>query len=223
MFQGFDRSAPQFFHELAVEMSKPWFEANKQRYIDQWVTPMTELLAEVTAKLGKTYGTQKLKLGTPKVFRIYRDTRFSKDKAPYKTNIAGLVTFAGKASASPMYIHLGIDEEFIGVGTYFFEDRQLARWRKLVAAETTGKPLATLVRKLRTAGYAVGGHEDYKRVPKPYDADHPRAEFLKMRGLTGGVPEIPKGMLHQAKLVDWLVEHGKATAPLVTWLARNIK
>jgi uncharacterized protein (TIGR02453 family) len=220
-FAGFDRAAPGFFHELAAEMNKPWFEANKQRYQDQWVAPMTALLGEVGAKLAKTYSP--LKLQPPKLFRIYRDTRFAKDKAPYKTHIAGVLAFTGKASAMPMYVHIGVDEEFVGVGSYFFEDTQLAKWRKLVAADTTGKPLAALVAKLRKAGYSVGGHDDYKKVPKPYDADHPRAEFLKMRGLTGGFPAMPKGMLHQAKLVDWLVEHGKATAPLVTWLVKNVK
>jgi uncharacterized protein (TIGR02453 family) len=220
-FQGFDRTAPQFFHELSIEMNKKWFEANKQRYVDQWVTPLTELLADISTKLAKTYAP--MKLAPPKLFRIYRDTRFSKDKAPYKTHVAGVIQFAGKASSMPMYVHIGVDEEFVGVGTYFFEDKQLAKWRKLVAADKTGKAITAIVTKLRKAGYEVDGHESYKKVPKPYAEDHPRAELLKLRGLTGGFPEIPKGMLHQAKLVDWLVEHGKATAPLVTWLANNIK
>jgi len=220
-FTGFDRSAPGFFHELAAEMNKKWFEANKQRYIDLWVTPMTALLEDVSKKLAKTYSP--LKLSAPKLFRIYRDTRFSKDKTPYKTHIAGVVGFTTTQSAMPLYLHIGMDEEFVGVGSYFFEDKQLAKWRKVIAADKTGKPLAALVAKLRKAGYAVGGHDDYKKVPKPYAADHPRAEFLKMRGLTGGFPEMPKGLLHQPKLVDWLVTHGKATAPLVTWLAKTIK
>jgi len=220
-FTGFERTAPQFFHELAAEQNKKWFEANKQRYVDQWVTPMTALLTDVAAKLGKTYAP--LKLAPPKLFRIYRDTRFSKDKTPYKTNIAGMLTFTGTQSSMPMYMHIGIEEEFIGVGTYFFEDKQLVRWRKVVAADKTGKPIAALVAKLRKAGYEVDGHDNYKKVPKPYTADHPRAELLKLRGLTAGFPEIPRGMLHQAKLVDWLVGHARATAPLVTWLCKNVK
>ena len=220
-FTGFDRTAPQFFHELAAEQNKAWFEANKQRYVDLWVTPMTDLLTEVAAKLGKTYAP--LKLAPPKLFRIYRDTRFSKDKTPYKTNIAGMLQFKGTQSSMPMYLHIGMEEELIGVGSYFFEDKQLAKWRKLVAADKTGKAIAAIVAKLRKAGYEVDGHDNYKKVPKPFAPDHPRAELLKLRGLTGGFPDIPKGMLHQAKLVDWLVGHAKATAPLVTWLCRNVK
>src|SRR5450432_1074815 len=113
MFKGFDRTAPAFFAELAIEMNKAWFEANKQRYQDQWVTPMTELLTEVAK--GLTYG--KLKLGSPKLFRIYRDTRFSKDKAPYKTHIAGTIPFAKEMSGMPMYMHIGLEEEYVGAGS----------------------------------------------------------------------------------------------------------
>jgi uncharacterized protein (DUF2461 family) len=122
-----------------------------------------------------------------------------------------------------MYIHLGLDEELVGVGTYFFEDKKLPKWRKLVAADKTGKEIAAIVAKLRKAGYQAGGHDDYKKVPKPYAPDHPRAELLKLRGLTAGFPPIPKGLLHKPGLADWLVKHGKAMQPLIAWLHRNMK
>jgi uncharacterized protein (TIGR02453 family) len=226
VFAGFDRDATQFFHELAANMNKEWFDANKERYEARWVRPMTALLDDVAKRLAKAYAPAKL--APPKLMRIYRDTRFSKDKSPYKTHVAGAIPLAskqkmGEGGCAAMYVHFGLDDEWIGVGAYFFDDKQLARWRKLVAADKTGKPIAAMVTKLRKAGYAVGGHEDYKKVPKPYAEDHPRAEFLKMRGLTGGFPAIPRGLLHDAGLADWLVEHGKATAPLVTWLATQVK
>src|SRR5258705_11096180 len=155
--------------------------------------------------------------------RIYRDTRFSKDKAPYKTHIAGVITLAGKGMGenAAMYFHVGIDEEFVGVGCYMFDTPRLEKWRKLVAGKP-GDALAKTIAKLRGSGYVGGGHDDYKRMPKPYDEDHPRAELLKMKGLTGGFPEMPKGMLHKPELVGWLADHGKAMAPIVTWLHQNI-
>jgi uncharacterized protein (TIGR02453 family) len=217
-FRGFDRDAVAFLHELAAEQNREWFAANKARYEEHWALPMTMLLENVAARIAKAYAP--VKLAPPKLFRIYRDTRFAKDKSPYKTHVAGVIR-AGSSAA--MYVHLGIDEEFVGVGTYFFEDNQLPRWRKLVAADATGKPIAALIGKLRKAGYQVGGHDDYKKVPKGYAPNHPRAELLKMKGLTGGFPEMPKGMLHKPELADWLVKHAKATAPLVVWLARNVK
>lgn len=218
-FAGFDRDALQFLHELSVEMNREWFEANKARYQARWVTPMMALLEDVRGRLVKTYAP--LRLGPAKIFRIYRDTRFSKDKAPYKTHVSGFIPLREHCVA--LYIHLGVDEEFVGAGTYYFEPEQLPRWRKLVAADKTGKQLAAMVGKLRKRKFEVGGHEDYKKVPKGFAPDHPRAEFLKMRGLTAGPPAIPRGLLHKPGLADWLVEQSKAMAPLVSWLYRNVK
>jgi uncharacterized protein (TIGR02453 family) len=213
----------QFWHELAAEMTRDWFVANKQRYEGLWVAPMTALLGEVARQIAPAY--KPLALAAPKVMRIYRDVRFSNDKAPYKTHIGAVITVAGKAVGeggnAAMYIHLGLEEEFVGVGCYRFDAAKLAKWRKAVAGKP-GAELPPLVARLRKAGYVVGGHDDYKKVPTGFAADHPRAEFLKMRGLTGGFPEIPRGLLHKPGLRDWLVKHGKAMAPLVIWLHRHV-
>jgi uncharacterized protein (TIGR02453 family) len=96
-FRGFDRDATQFWHELASEMSRDWFTANKPRYQSLWVEPMLALLREVARRLAPAY--RPLKLGEPGVLRIYRDLRFSRDKTPYKTHIAGLIRLAGAAGA----------------------------------------------------------------------------------------------------------------------------
>jgi uncharacterized protein (TIGR02453 family) len=185
---------------------------------------MTALLDDVAARLAPVY--RPLALGAPKVLRIHRDVRFSKDKTPYKTHISAVITVRNKSLAAggtaAMYVHLGLDEEFVGAGTYMFDASQLARWRKAVAGKS-GADLMKLVTRLRRAGYQVGGHDDYKKVPRGFDPDHPRAELLKMRGLTAAPGEIPRGLLHDAALAGWLVEHGKALAPLVVWLARNVK
>lgn len=224
MFEGFARSAPAFFHELAVEMNKPWFDANKQRYLEEWVEPMTALLEQVAAGLAKAYAPAKLEA---KVLRIYRDVRFAADKTPYKTHIAGRLGLTAKkpidGGVSALFISLGIDDEFVGSGTYFFDDKQLAKWRKLVAADKTGKPIEATIKKLRKAGYWVGGHDDYKKMPRGFAPDHPREAMLRMKGLTVGFPEIPKGMLHQPKLADWLIKHGRAAAPVVTWIRDHLR
>ena len=222
-FAGFAKDAMGFWHELASEMNRDWFTANKALYEAQWVQPMQALLDDVGRRLAPVY--RPLVLGAPKVMRIHRDVRFSKDKAPYKTHIGAVITVAGKkvgeGGNAAMYVHLGVDEEFVGVGCYMFVPDKLARYRKAVAGKP-GVELQKIVDQLRGAGYAVGGHDDYKTVPRGFAPDHPRAELLKVRGLTGGFPEIPRGLLLQPALADWLVEHGKAMAPLVTWLHRHV-
>ncbi|MBL0217958.1 MAG: DUF2461 domain-containing protein [Myxococcales bacterium] len=222
-FTGFSKSAPAFFHELAIEMNREWFLENKARYEAEWVRPMQALLDDVRARLVPAY--KPAKLGEAKVMRIHRDVRFAKDKTPYKTHIGAVITVAGKkvgeGGNAAMYVHLGTDEEFVGVGTYMFDPERLARWRTQVAGKA-GVELATLIAKARKAGYEVGGHDDYKKVPKGFAPDHPRAELLKLRGLTAGPGPIPRGLLHKPALADWLVEHGKALAPLVRWLNAKI-
>jgi uncharacterized protein (TIGR02453 family) len=222
-FRGFPRSAPAFWPELAAEMSKPWFDANKARYETEWVAPMQALLDDVAAKLAPAY--RPLKLGAPKVMRIYRDVRFAKDKSPYKTHIGAVITVTSRTLAdygnSALYVHMGLEEEFCGVGIYYFDAKQLAKWRKVVGGKR-GEAIAKIVKALRAKGYAVGGHDDYKKVPKGFDEDHPRAELLKMKGLTGGFPAIPKGMLFEPRLVKFLADHAKAFVPMVKWLQASV-
>jgi uncharacterized protein (TIGR02453 family) len=220
MFTGFSKTAPAFFHELAVEMNRDWFLANKERYEAEWVQPMTALLTKVKSGIAAAY--KPVKLAEPKVMRIHRDVRFSKDKAPYKTHIGAVLRLVAKdESPAAMYLHLGSEEEFVGVGTYFFDADGLATWRKQVAGKG-GADLAAMIAKLRKAGYEVGGHDDYKKVPKGFDPEHPRADLLKLKGLTAGPGAIPRGLLHKPGLADWLIEHGVALAPLVRWLHTKI-
>lgn len=226
-FAGYASNAMSFWFELAAEMSREWFMENKARYQAEWEAPTKALLAHVQAALAPHYKPQKV--AAPKVMRIHRDVRFSNDKAPYKTHIGAMLTVEnprggttgiGDGGCAALYFHLGADEDFAAVGTYRFAPEQLTRWRKAIIGKP-GAALHALMTELRDQGYTVGGHDDYKRVPAGLDANHPRAELLKLRGLTAIFPAIPKGLIHQPSLADWLVTHATATAPLVKWLTKN--
>ncbi len=222
-FTGFDRKAMQFWHELAAEMNRDWFLANKQRYESQWVQPMTALLTAASAKLATSY--RGIALGAPKVLRINRDIRFSRDKSPYKTWIGAGVALGGRRpndGVAALYVHFGADEEFCGTGQYVFVDDSLARWRKRVADTKKGQEIAKIVAGLRKAKYKVTAYDSLARVPRPYEADHPRADLLVMKGLVVGFPKIPRGLIHRPKFLDWVVTHAKACAPLATWLHKNL-
>ncbi len=222
-FAGFERNAMQFWHELAAEMNRDWFLENKTRYEAEWLHPMTALLTAASEKLAPAY--RGIRLGPPKVMRINRDIRFSQDKSPYKTWIGGGVTLGeGKPNAgvTALYIHFGIEHDFAGAGQYVFMDDTLARWRKKVADQAKGAEIAKIVAALRKAKYEVTAYETLARVPRPFDAEHPRADLLKMKGLVVGFPKIPRGLIHKPEFLAWLVGHGKAAAPLATWLHRNL-
>ncbi len=222
-FVGFAGTAMQFWHELAMQMSREWFVENKPRYEAEWVAPMAALMANVRGRLEQVYAP--MKIGEPSVMRIYRDVRFAKDKTPYKTHIAAVIRPAGKPAAmigtAVLYLHLGLEEEYVGVGAYQFDPKKLVKWRKLVAGKG-GAEIQQLVDRLRAAGYTVHSYDAYKKVPTGFAADHPRAELLTYKGLTCGFPEIPRGLITKAKFADWVFEHAKATALLVSWLSRNL-
>jgi uncharacterized protein (TIGR02453 family) len=213
----------QFWHELAVEMSRDWFVENKPRYEALWLAPMTALIEGIAHRLAPVY--RPLRLGPPGVLRIHRDLRFSRDRTPYKTHIAAVLRLAGRPIAqvgtAALYVEIGLDGDYAGVGCYQFDAAKLARWRKAIAGPP-GRALLAILARLRDAGYAVSDRDDYQRVPKGFAADHPRAALLKKRGLTCAFPDIPAGLLHEPALADWLVRHAKATAPLVIWLHRHV-
>jgi uncharacterized protein (TIGR02453 family) len=222
-FRGFDRDALQFWHELAAEMSKEWFVANKQRYQSVWVEPMLALLGQVARGLVRAY--KPFRLAEPGVLRIYRDLRFSSDRSPYKTHIAGLIRLSGdrmaEAGNAALYLQLGLDGEYAGVGCYQFDAARVARWRRAVVGKPGGA-LLQLIARLRRKGYDPRGYEMYTRVPKGFAPDHPRAELLKLKGLICTFPAMPAGLLHKPELARWLLGHARATAPLVIWLRHNL-
>jgi uncharacterized protein (TIGR02453 family) len=223
-FQGFDRRAPGFFHELAAEQSREWFAARKADYVALWQEPMEALLEQARAGLARAYRGATL---TPKIFRIQRDVRFGADKSPYKTHIAGVILVGAARGNRPtigaaaLYLQLGL-EEYAGAGHYIFEGEQLTRWRRAVAADKTGKEIASLVAAARKQQLAPDAHEILQRVPKPHDAEHPRAELLRHKGLVLGFPSIPRGMIHKPAFAEWLVEQAERAAPVVRWLVKRI-
>jgi uncharacterized protein (TIGR02453 family) len=222
-FRGFDRQAMQFWHELAAAMSKDWFAANKQRYQSRWAEPMLTLLRAVARGLAPAF--RPFKLAEPGLLRIYRDLRFSRDRTPYKTHIAGLIRLAGdpiaEAGNAVLYLQLGPEEEIAGAGCYHFDAARVPRWRQAVVG-APGQELLQIIARLRRKGYQAGGYELYARVPKGFAPDHPRAELLKYKGLVCRFPAIPAGLLYQPAFARWLLGHARATAPLVLWLRRQL-
>jgi uncharacterized protein (TIGR02453 family) len=223
-FRGFDRKAMQFWHELAAEMNREWFLENKERYEAQWVQPLTALLRSASARLAPAYGG--VKLGAPSVMRINRDLRFSADRSPYKTWIGAGVALGERKpneGVTALYVHFGVEDEFTGAGQYVFMKDTLTRWRRKLDDRVKGPEIAKIVAGLRRAKYQVTAYDSLARVPRPYPADHPRADLLKMKGLVVGFPRMPRGLIHRPEFLAWLVSHAKTAAPLATWLYRNLR
>jgi uncharacterized protein (TIGR02453 family) len=220
-FIGFADTSKRFFRTLAKNQNRDWFTAYKDEYQRGWAEPMLALLWDVRAKLVRTYGDAAL--DPPKVFRIHRDVRFSRDKAPYKTHIGGYLPIAGRGGRLPgpvaLYLHLGL-EDYVGAGHWIMEPAQLASFRTALLDPRRGGELTRLLGKLEKAGFTVGSHDELKKAPRGFDADHPRAALARRKGLVVAFPELPRELLVSRDLVGWLAQHARSAAPLVAWLRR---
>jgi uncharacterized protein (TIGR02453 family) len=177
----FTRDGLAFLGQLAKHNEKPWFEKNKQRFEDGLRAPATRLCEDVAPLLRKVskHMVADLRPNGGSVSRIYRDTRFSKDKSPYKTAL--FLRFghdAGGEDAMPgLYLHVEPSATTIGGGIWHPGPAALDQIRKAIVASPTAWTKAK-------GGAAVGpgcamGGEVLKKVPRGYDPEHPHAEDLK--------------------------------------------
>lgn len=215
-FAGFPKPGVSWFQSLAVAQNRDWFQEHREGYEQLWLAPMTSLLAEVRGPLEKLYGR---KLGATKVFRLNRDVRFSKDKSPYKTHIAGMIPFEGfKPMEGPaaLYLHLGL-EEVVAFGFYMLEPASLQKLRKLLIDDKSGVPLAKLMATAGKAGLVPDSMERLKRPPPGVSPEHPRVELLKNKALALSRSDVPKSVRFGVGFKAWVLEQAKAAAPVVKW------
>ena len=132
-FRGWPVEAVEFFEGLEADNSKTYWQQNKEVYDSMVRAPMEELLAEIEPEFGKG-----------RIFRPYRDIRFSSDKSPYKTNIG--------ATVGDGYVQLTADGLGAGSGMWEMAPDQLDRYREAVSATRSGDKLVDLVGMIREAG-----------------------------------------------------------------------
>jgi uncharacterized protein (TIGR02453 family) len=222
-FSGFPDARGDFFLALALHNDRDWFNAHRAEYEQGWAAPMAALLEEVHGGLRGAYG--KHRLGPPKVFRLNRDIRFSKDKTPYKTHVAGWIPLETGAAASPgatpaaIYLHVGIEERFTGAGCWTLDPDALKRFRAALLDPKRGAALARHLAGVTRRGFSLSSAESLVKVPAGVDPEHPRAALLRMKGLVVDPGEVPKKLLTRPALAGWLVEQARAAAPVVRWLA----
>ena len=203
-FQGWPVEAIEFFERLEDDNTKTFWTEQKAVYEQSVKAPMVALLAELENRYGEG-----------KVFRPYRDVRFSKDKSPYKTNIAATMEEGG-------YVSLSADGFSTGTGYYTMAKDQLAKFRASVDAEKTGRQLERTVTKLIDAGIEVTAHDRLKTAPRGYSADHPRIELLRMKGCIAWQQWDIGAWLDTSEPKDRVVALLETAKPLVKWLDTNV-
>ncbi len=223
-FEGFPSSFFEFFDELADNNERPWFNANKERYRDEVVAPITRLIAAMAPRLERI---SKHFVADPRphggsMFRIYRDIRFSKNKRPYKDHAACQFRHnAGRDAHAPgFYIHLAPDEVIFGGGMWMPPSPQLNAVRVAIAKDAAGWRRVIGNKKLKDTFGGVAG-DRLVRPPKGFDGAHPLIEEIKRKSFFAMRHEKPN-IAGSAKFLDEVEASFKAAAPLMRFLCRAV-
>ncbi|MCK9382076.1 MAG: TIGR02453 family protein [Sulfuritalea sp.] len=183
----FSKATFNFLDELAANNDRNWFAANKPRYEALVREPALEFIAEMGAVLEQFaphFRAEPRKAGGS-LMRVFRDTRFARDKSPYKINIG--IQFRhelGKDVHAPgFYAHIATDECFFGVGCWHPEADALGRIRDLIAAKPERWFAVRDDRKFAPLWTLAG--DSLARPPRGYAANHPAIEDLKRKDFLG--------------------------------------
>lgn len=202
-FAGWPAEALDFYEGLEADNTRSYWLAHREFYDTQVRGPMDELLAELGPEFGET-----------KVFRPYRDVRFSTDKSPYKTAIA--------ASIGDGYVQLSARGLAAGTGMYQMTPDQLERYRRAVADDVPGGELERVAAAVREQGIEVRGHEVLKTAPRGYPADHERIELLRCKGLIAWREWPAAAWLGTPAARQRVAGFLAAAQPLAHWLADHV-
>ena len=208
-----------FLEQLAEHNDKAWFEAHRDEYEAHVRGPALDYIsamAPLLADFAPEFRADGRKLGGS-LMRIHRDTRFARDKTPYKTNVG--IQFRhmlGKDVHAPgFYLHVAPEECFLGVGCWHPEPDLLGRIRDLIATAPERWLAARDAPEFATVWQFVG--DRLARPPRGYAADHPEIEDLKRKDFIG-LAGLTRKQGTGARLVDLSAEHFAAAAPFMRFL-----
>jgi uncharacterized protein (TIGR02453 family) len=203
-FRGWPAEAIEFYEGLEADNSKTYWQAHKTEYEQLVREPMRQLLSDLAPEFGEG-----------RIFRPYRDIRFSPDKSPYKTSIAASLSAGG-------YIQLSADGLGAGCGMYELDADQLDRYRRAVVDDRSGAELAKIVSATKKRGISVTAHGTLKTAPRGYPKDHPRTELLRHKGLVTWKQWPVGSWLGTSQAKKRVVDFLHASAPLKGWLATHV-
>jgi uncharacterized protein (TIGR02453 family) len=206
----FSRDLFQFLVELKFNNERPWFKARQERYEKSVKLPLQRFMADAAPKVAAVDPA----LSRPAVFRIHRDTRFAKDKTPYKTHAAAQFRHRAQGDdvhAPGIYLHLEPGDCFLAGGIWQPDAGALLAIRKRIAR----KDPAWLA--LKASRLPLYTDDKLKRPPKGFAAEHPLAEDLKLRSFMTWV-DLSDAQACEPGFMARFVKACKAVDPMVRFL-----
>jgi uncharacterized protein (TIGR02453 family) len=223
-FEGFSAGTLGFLADLAEHNDRTWFAENRERYESELLGRQRAFLGAIGERFAGIDPRVRCEPTVDRsIYRINRDTRFTRDKSPYKTYADLWFWIGADRKCSPGYfVRIVPSEVWIGGGMHLMSDEQLAAYRTAVGDASRGAELDRVLTAVRTAGYEVGD-ETRKRMPPGFSADHPRAALLRhtrLHALRRVGP--PPAELFEEAFVDWCLERFAPVSGLVDWLASEL-
>lgn len=220
-FQGFYRETVSFFKALKRNNTRDWFQQHKDTYDTRVLEPAKAFVTDLGEQL-RTISPEIIAVPqlNRSIFRIYRDTRFSPDKSPYKTHLA-LFFWEGikpRMECPGFYFHLAPTHLMLGGGLYRLPRPSLEKYRNAVVHPEYGAELADIVGRIeKLEGYSLGGRH-YKRLPPGFDSQHPNAGLLLHNGLYAGTEGPIPEELFSERLIEYCMKRYRPMADLHRWL-----
>ena len=215
VFPGFPAEGLAFFSSLQRNNRREWFQPRKAIFEATMKQPMRELVGAVNSAM-KNFAPDYVTDPDKAIYRIYRDTRFSKDKTPYKDHIAASFSRRGDKTGAGYYFAVSHKEVAIGGGIYMPEPETLRAMRQHLAERHEEFRKIAGARAVRQLFTAVQG-EQLTRVPKGFPSEHPAADILRMKQYLLYV-ELPPDLATTAALYTEVVKHFRAMTPFVEFL-----
>jgi uncharacterized protein (TIGR02453 family) len=207
---GFGPAATEFFEDLEDQNTREFWLAHKDVFEREVREPMAALLDSLPEEYQPF-----------KVFRMNRDVRFAADKSPYKT-------MHGAAHGTPgavNYLHLDASGLMVACGNYMMPSGELDRYRRAVAADSSGEELSEILAALnrrRSVRIGPGGFAPLKTAPRGFPRDHPRADLLRQKGIIATRTRPPSKLQNGTRVRSFVVETFEMCADLTDWLNRYV-
>lgn len=206
-FKGWPAEAFDFYAELEANNNRTWWQDHRETYDHAVRGPFEELMASVEDEFGPL-----------RMFRPYRDTRFSADKSPYKTAAAAMTDTGGAA----YYVQLSAEGLFVGGGMYHLAPDQLRRWRDAIADDDAGPTVVAITADLSADGYEIGAAETLTTAPRGWDKAHPRIELARLKGLVMSRSFPRAAWQSSAKAHERITGVWQDAQPMIDWLDANV-
>jgi uncharacterized protein (TIGR02453 family) len=216
-FQGFPAEGMQFFRALKRNNRREWFQRHKESYDNLVKAPMLDLVTALTGEMMR-FAPDYVADGGKAIYRIYRDTRFSKDKTPYKTHIAAVFPRRGleKHACAGLYFSVSPFEFEVAGGVYMPGPEQLLAIRHHLAEHHQEFRQIVGSRKVISLMGGLQG-EQLSRAPKGFLPSHPAADLLRYRQWLLYVMPDP-ALVTTAKLLPEIRKRFEVMVPFLEFL-----